>query len=501
MATALFGQAIAGGQTLSWTSDNAAGSLIGATATTGRPFGAYIGTELVVGTDPQNALIAGNTFAARIAKGMLVEVDSTHAFSTVSYGTSSSTVIGVRFGGSKGAETALATGATITNHVSAGYDGTAIGVGSQTLYATTEAWAVGAHGAGVSWLTITNGTTSGVTRWSIIHNGTLRPGNLSGSVTGDNLYDLGATTSRPSTVYGYTGNFTTAVTSASLTATSALVLTGATVTGTPTWSSNQAITLSTAAQPNITSVGTLTSLAVGAITSTGDITTTSDDIAAGFGATTGATGAFLTLKAGTNSGANNQNSAVRYYRSSTELWKHGVLGDKSTDGALRFHDVSGNIVSLTIASGAFARVLIGSDFTSNNLSSSLVVNAGDHGGANDKDSSIEWQRGGVSRWLAGVLGATVGANTNWTLWDDVNNAAVITATPAGGIQIGAPTGGDTGAGTLNLDNALYRDGTQVVGAQGAAVADASGGVVIDAEARTALNSLLARLRTHGLIAT
>lgn len=42
---------------------------------------------------------------------------------------------------------------------------------------------------------------------------------------------------------------------------------------------------------------------------------------------------------------------------------------------------------------------------------------------------------------------------------------------------------------------------QVVGAQGAAVADASGGATIDAEARTAINTLLARLRTHGLIAT
>lgn len=53
-----------------------------------------------------------------------------------------------------------------------------------------------------------------------------------------------------------------------------LALASATVSGTPTWSSNQAITLSTAAQPNVTSVGTLTSLSVGAITSTGLIQTT-----------------------------------------------------------------------------------------------------------------------------------------------------------------------------------------------------------------------------------
>ena len=37
--------------------------------------------------------------------------------------------------------------------------------------------------------------------------------------------------------------------------------------------------------------------------------------------------------------------------------------------------------------------------------------------------------------------------------------------------------------------------------QPAAVGDASGGPTIDAEARTALNDLLARLRTLGIIAT
>ena len=41
-----------------------------------------------------------------------------------------------------------------------------------------------------------------------------------------------------------------------------LALASATVSGTPTWSSAQAITLSTAAQPNVTSLGTLTGLTV-----------------------------------------------------------------------------------------------------------------------------------------------------------------------------------------------------------------------------------------------
>ena len=42
---------------------------------------------------------------------------------------------------------------------------------------------------------------------------------------------------------------------------------------------------------------------------------------------------------------------------------------------------------------------------------------------------------------------------------------------------------------------------KVVGTRGAAVADASGGATVDAEARTAINDLLARVRAHGLIAT
>ena len=51
----------------------------------------------------------------------------------------------------------------------------------------------------------------------------------------------------------------------------------------------------------------------------------------------------------------------------------------------------------------------------------------------------------------------------------------------------------------NLD--FLMDGTQVLTTQQAAVTDASGGATVDTEARTAINSLLARLRTHGLIGT
>lgn len=62
---------------------------------------------------------------------------------------------------------------------------------------------------------------------------------------------------------GAPGNKGGTVNATSATLTGTLTLTGATVTGSPTWSSSQGITLSTAAQPNVTSVGTLTGLTMG----------------------------------------------------------------------------------------------------------------------------------------------------------------------------------------------------------------------------------------------
>lgn len=57
-----------------------------------------------------------------------------------------------------------------------------------------------------------------------------------------------------------------------------------------------------------------------------------------------------------------------------------------------------------------------------------------------------------------------------------------------------------GASQVDVSSVYKVSGTQVVQARGAAVADAAGGATIDAEARTAINTLLARLRAHGLIA-
>lgn len=86
---------------------------------------------------------------------------------------------------------------------------------------------------------------------------------------------------------------------------------------------------------------------------------------------------------------------------------------------------------------------------------------------------------------------------------DANNLFSDASTDRIGIGTNAPGYKLDVAGGVNVTagNVFRVAGTQVVAAQGAAVADASGGATVDAEARTAINDLLARIRAHGLIAT
>ena len=74
----------------------------------------------------------------------------------------------------------------------------------------------------------------------------------------------------------------------------------------------------------------------------------------------------------------------------------------------------------------------------------------------------------------------------------LRNGAV---TLGAGVQVGAPSGGDMGAGTLNLDNGLYRDGLQVVGPRLPPIPNATSANVVET-----LNAALAALRAHGLTA-
>lgn len=79
----------------------------------------------------------------------------------------------------------------------------------------------------------------------------------------------------------------------------------------------------------------------------------------------------------------------------------------------------------------------------------------------------------------------------------VSGAGLFTVWDGGNFALGGTTG--TKWGTSTSDKQGWWNATPVV--QPTAVTDASGGATIDAEARTALNALLARMRTIGLIAT
>lgn len=102
-----------------------------------------------------------------------------------------------------------------------------------------------------------------------------------------------------------------------------------------------------------------------------------------------------------------------------------------------------------------------------------------------------------------IRDATSGSeDSDIQFWNQIAGTNTQCVTVRAGLMVGA-SATDQGAGNINMESALYRSGTKVVGAQGAAVTDASGGATIDAEARTAINTLLARLRAstgHGLIA-
>lgn len=95
---------------------------------------------------------------------------------------------------------------------------------------------------------------------------------------------------------------------------------------------------------------------------------------------------------------------------------------------------------------------------------------------------------GIDRQLAGIMRFT-GAD----LWPDNHNSRYLGSGTKSwrGLFVAGSGAGD----------GIFVNNVRVLGAQGAAVADASGGATVDSEARTAINTLLARLRAHGIIAT
>lgn len=106
--------------------------------------------------------------------------------------------------------------------------------------------------------------------------------------------------------------------------------------------------------------------------------------------------------------------------------------------------------------------------------------------------------------LAGNGLFIIGTQTNNDIVFIANSVEQFRVKASGGISF---TGGLTltsniiTTGYIQSNTVKDKDGVQILDKQQNAVASVTGGATIDAEARTAINSLLLRLRTHGLIAT
>lgn len=169
---------------------------------------------------------------------------------------------------------------------------------------------------------------------------------------------------------------------------------------------------------------------------------------------------------------------------------HATLGTVRIGGANLFEFNETDVV-LTIGASE-AGVVAGSRLR--------VYNAGDAKiTLRDTTNNVEAVIGATSTDVR-VLAATASA-----IIFGSNNAESFRVTAGGDIQtvnnvhwvLGTVSGSKFGTATSQKIG--FWNATPVV--QGAAVADAAGGATVDAEARTAINTLLARMRTYGLIAT
>lgn len=102
-----------------------------------------------------------------------------------------------------------------------------------------------------------------------------------------------------------------------------------------------------------------------------------------------------------------------------------------------------------------------------------------------------------SNW-SGINFIASAGNVNIEITNAANARAALGAAASG---INTDITELNGASQVDVSSDYKVNGVQVVTDQQAAIPDAAGGVTVDAEARAAINSLLAALRIHGLIDT
>ena len=164
------------------------------------------------------------------------------------------------------------------------------------------------------------------------------------------------------------------------------------------------------------------------------------------------------------------------------------------------------IKGLSIIGNYFEAVRLGNGIDASGLRGYAICNnsfTGDEPGSYGTDTVMD-KAIAVDDCRAGTIASNYVLEyvTNWLTGTNM-------ATGASSVILGLDTNEVVDGGVVKVPSttasgvsgAVWQGAAKVLGTQGAAVADASGGATVDAEARTALNALLARLRTHGVIAT
>ncbi len=172
--------------------------------------------------------------------------------------------------------------------------------------------------------------------------------------------------------------------------------------------------------------------------------------------------------------------------------------------------------TVTLAGTGSALTLRSSDSTATAGPDLTLDRQSNSPAAADTIARVVWNgrdSGGTARTygLIDVLLEDVSAGSEdatMRLFSRVNGATGVVAQFGNGVQIGSPTGGAQGAGTLNMDNAIFRDGTQVVSSRVTGYGDPFGAVsratisvttVTTAALAQFVAAIYTDLKAHGLV--
>jgi hypothetical protein len=200
-----------------------------------------------------------------------------------------------------------------------------------------------------------------------------------------------------------------------------------------------------------------------------------------------------------------KNSYVQIIDDSEETYGEGITllqGDWLTSGALRWKSAAGKVGAILTGvnngtASSTAILYLYPRVTGSGATSAYTVAAYNKalGEAGATFGGISINSNAAAR-ITGKLEITGAASTNvqLLLWCPADQSVAILQVMDADENLKLEL---TQSGDLNITGVHKVDGTQVLGPQGAAVADATGAGDVVAQ----LNTLLARLRAHGIIAT